>query len=180
MPNQLVFDRLKGIQQVLMGVHSHRSGQLDVVVEYPFSPSLPIGGHGKTRLYLAESVAAVVEVKSDVANQWDQAVATAQALAPLRRSFGGTVSFGDKPSGQIPLFVAGYTGWQAIETVKQHVDDSPEIAGVLVIKSGVFVSSAQYGVQASGPWSLWGLISCLHRITNGLMAAATNPIGYAL
>ena len=34
----------------------HRSGQLDVVVEYPFSPSLPsFGGPGVTRLYLAES-----------------------------------------------------------------------------------------------------------------------------
>lgn len=49
-----------------------RSGQLDVVVEFPFMPSLPLTGGGNSRLYLAESVAAVIEVKSNVAAQWNQ------------------------------------------------------------------------------------------------------------
>ena len=40
-----------------------KSGQLDVVVEYPFAPSLPTVGSGQSRLYLAESAAAVIEVK---------------------------------------------------------------------------------------------------------------------
>jgi len=65
-----------------------RSGQLDVVVEYPFIPSLPIVGTGTSRLYLAESVAAVVEVKSDVAAQWSEVVHTARQLEPLQRQFG--------------------------------------------------------------------------------------------
>jgi hypothetical protein len=73
----------------------HRSGQLDVVVEYPFSPSLPsFGGIPTTRLYLAESVAAVVEVKSNIAAQWDEARHTAAQLAPLRRSFKSVMTFG--------------------------------------------------------------------------------------
>jgi hypothetical protein len=59
----------------------NKSGQLDVVVEYPFAPSLPIVGAGQSRLYLAESVAAVIEVKSNLAGQWSQAVGT----APLSR-----------------------------------------------------------------------------------------------
>lgn len=46
-----------------------RSGQLDVVVEYPFAPSLPIVGAGQSRLYLAESIAAAIEVKSDLSGQ---------------------------------------------------------------------------------------------------------------
>jgi hypothetical protein len=46
----------------------HRSGQLDVVVEYPFGPTLPSVA-GETRLYLAESVAAVIEVKSSLPAQ---------------------------------------------------------------------------------------------------------------
>jgi hypothetical protein len=42
----------------------NRSGQLDVVVEYPFSPTLPgVGASTPTRLYLAEGIAAVIEVK---------------------------------------------------------------------------------------------------------------------
>ncbi len=41
----------------------NKSGQLDVVVELTFFPSLPALGGG-SRLYLAEGVAAVIEVKS--------------------------------------------------------------------------------------------------------------------
>ena len=35
--------------------NGNKSGQLDVVIEYPFVPSLPLVG-GKPRLYLAEGV----------------------------------------------------------------------------------------------------------------------------
>src|SRR5262245_9616236 len=47
-----------------------RSGQLDIVVEYPFLPSLPLGVGGSPRLYLAEGIVAVIEVKSNVDSQW--------------------------------------------------------------------------------------------------------------
>src|SRR5438874_11970568 len=47
-----------------------RSGQLDVVVEVPLMPSLPFPGSGNARLYLAEGIAAVIDVKSYVAGQW--------------------------------------------------------------------------------------------------------------
>ncbi|WP_313041643.1 DUF6602 domain-containing protein [Sphingobium yanoikuyae] len=87
-----------------------KSGQLDVVVEYPFAPSLPMVGAGQSRLYLAESAAAVIEVKSNLSNQWNDAVNTAKALAPLKRSFGATMSFGAGPQPQIPMFAVGYTG----------------------------------------------------------------------
>ena len=115
MPNQVILDRLVGIQGILNGVRKagtsmsaaskgserqafidqflkevlppiyrfgsgdatdvagNRSGQLDVVVEYPFAPNLPLGA-GSSRLYIAEAIAAVIEVKSDVAGQWDEAL----------------------------------------------------------------------------------------------------------
>jgi hypothetical protein len=158
----------------------YRSGQLDVVVEFPFSPSLP-SVTGNTRLYLAESVAAVIEVKSNIAVQWKDAVRTAEQLAPLRRAFGSSMIMGDPPTEHIPLFVAGYTGWKTIETVVENLARSPQIAGALVIDAGLFVSSAEYGaVRAIGPWPLWGLIAALHGITNGLQAASTDPVRYAV
>ena len=67
--------------------YGHRSGQLDVVVEYPFLPSLPIAGGSRYRLYLAESIAAVIEVKSDVAAQWVDVQRTAQQLHAVRPNF---------------------------------------------------------------------------------------------
>lgn len=47
------------------------TGQLDVVVEFPFFASFPAPGGGE-RLYVAESVACVGEVKSNLAAQWAQ------------------------------------------------------------------------------------------------------------
>jgi hypothetical protein len=159
-----------------------RSGQLDVVVEYPFSPSLPsFGTAAPTRLYLAEAVAAVIEVKSDVAAQWAQANQTANQLAPLRRTIGAAMTMGGLSLEQIPLFVAGYTGWSTLAALEQNLLSSPDIAGVLVIDAGLFVSSASFGsLKATGPWALWGLITCLHHVTNSLQAASTDPSSYAI
>jgi hypothetical protein len=159
-----------------------RSGQLDVVVEFPFGPSLPIPGSATSRLYLAESIAAVIEVKSNAAAQWDEALRTARQLATLKRSFDAMMNMGNlTPTKTIPLFVVGYTGWSNIETVKRHLADSPEVAGILIIEPGLFASREEVGAStAIGPWALWGLITAIHRVTNGLQAATTRPFRYAL
>jgi hypothetical protein len=159
--------------------NGNRSGQLDVVIEYPFAPTLPVVP-GDIRLYLAEGVAAVVEVKSNAADQWGEVEHTATQLAPLRRSFWGQIVMGFEPSQSIPLFVAGYTGWKTLETVREKVEKNSDIAGVLVIDPGLFVSSQAYGgLEAEGPWALWGLISTLHSITTGLASAGSDPFDYA-
>lgn len=160
--------------------NGNKSGQLDVVIEFPFGPSLPIVGGTCTRLYLAETVAAVIEVKSNIASQWSQAVSTARQLHPLERSFGVTMRMGtDLP--KIPLFVASYSGWNQIQTVKQHLLVTPEISGILIIDPGIFVSSGQFrDMEANGPWALWGLIACLNKATGFLQAATTDPLEYAI
>jgi len=157
-----------------------RSGQLDVVVEYPFMPSLPIVGAGTTRLYLAESVAAVIEVKSDVSGQWAEVLGTAEKLEPLQRQFGATMSMGPPPLRRIPFFVAAYKGWRSIDTLKRKLAEGA-VDGILVIDPGLFVSTDHFrGITAMGPWALWGLISCLHDATSTLQAASTQPLGYAV
>ncbi len=161
-------------------VAGHRSGQLDVVVEFPFGPSLPSFA-GSTRLYLAESIASVIEVKSSLPSQWSEVQRTLAALRPLTKSVGAAITMGMAPPTDVPLFVASYTGWKTSETVRQHVTDNPGIDGILIIDQGIFVSSDRLGgIVATGPWALWGLICCLHTITNSLQAASTNPINYAI
>ncbi len=155
-----------------------KSGQLDVVVEYPFAPSLPIVGAGQTRLYLAEAAAAVIEVKSNLTGQWNDAVKTADALAPVQRSFGATMTYGSGPEPRIPLFAVGYTGWTTMATVQTHLNSAPNIDGVLVIDCGLYAS--KWGITAQGPWALWCLIVDLHRITNSLQSASTDPFTYAV
>ena len=155
-----------------------RSGQLDVVVEYPFAPSLSIVGAGQTRLYLAESAAAVIEVKSNLSGQWDEAIRTANLLAPLQRNFGATMSFGNPPSSCIPMFAVGYTGWTTLPPLQNHLAGALHIDGALVINSGLHVSKS--GISVQGPLALWGLIVDLHRITNSLQSASTDPAAYAI
>jgi hypothetical protein len=160
----------------------HRSGQLDVVVEFPFGPSLPsVGSASGTRLYLAETVAAVVEVKSSLPAQLPEVQSTLKQLLPLRRSFESLMVMGMSPSETIPMFVASYTGWKTPETVVQHVKENPGIGGILVIDQAIFASSDDYGgLVATGPWALWGLICCLHTATSSLQAASTSPIHYGM
>jgi hypothetical protein len=157
-----------------------RSGQLDLVIEYPFCPSLPVVGGGQTRLYLAEGVAAVIEVKSDLTGQWGEALETAKKVAPLERSLSAHLVIGNQPSlDRIPFFVVGYTGWKTVETVIERIQDGP-VDGVLVIDLGIFVSKGDFGeLRLMGPWALWGLIHCLNLSTSSLRAAGVQLSRYA-
>ena len=224
MPVQAIYDRLLGIQKMLVGVHAasdplssnskgvereafingflrevmpaiyrfgsgdvvdlngNKSGQLDVVVEYPFAPSLPIT-HSTPRLYLAEGVAAVIEVKSDLCKQWNEVLRTAKGLEPLTQDQSGARSiFGDAPPNQIPLLAVGYTGWKTLDSLRQHLADSKNLAAVLVIDAGVFASRGEYGgnVAWDSPLALWGLICCLYRAISHVQATQTDPFRYAL
>lgn len=129
-----------------------RSGQLDVVVEFTFLPSLPALG-GSTRLYLAEGVAAVVEVKSDLSKQWGEVEATATALRSLERQFHtpGFTPYGPPPR-QIPVFAIGYTGWRQLKTVRQKAA-SGAVDGLMIIDTGLFSTRPDFpnGVFAEGP-----------------------------
>jgi len=222
MTNEYVYQRLTGIQQILMGVHrsggtlssaskgteresfidsflsevlpspfrfgsgdvtdeeGRKSGQLDVVIEYPFMPSLPIVGSNEVRLYLAESIAAVIEVKSDVSRQWSEVNEVARQLQPIKRNFGATMTQGPPPTERIPLFAVGYSGWKRAKTLRDRLADTT-VDGILVIDPGIFVSTQLFGkVEATGPWALWGLISCLHQATSTLKTANPSPQRYAM
>jgi hypothetical protein len=219
--NPYIYERLAGMQKILMGVHQasspmssaakgseraafidqflgevfptmfrfgtgdatdaqgNKSGQLDVVIEYPFAPSLPAVGMAKSRLYLAEGIAAVLEIKSNVASQWDEVVSTAEKLAPLRKKLFAHSYVGTPPFEQIPFFAVGYTGWKDIETVKEKITMTPGISGILVIDPGIFVTGDKYwGMGAVGPWALWLLISTLHVVTSSLKSASMDPFQY--
>jgi len=162
-----------------------RPGQLDVVIEFPFVPSLPIQS-GSPRLYLAEGVAAVVEVKSDVAAQWDEVISTAQSLRSITRSYGSGVSLGPRAPQNIPLYAVGYRGWKEFDSLERKLAELPAISGILVIESGHF--SGRYdALTAEGkPYvfsykrrgsamALWGLASCIHHATS-MITSKTKDI----
>jgi len=127
--------------------YGEKSGQLDIVVEYPFLPSLPTP-QSSSRLYLAESIATVIEVKSNLQSQWSDVLATASKLSCLRKNYLTSMSFGEKPQPpfdkKIPLFAVGYTGWKNLGTVLEKLRDS-DVAGILVIDSGIYASVKEFG-----------------------------------
>jgi hypothetical protein len=165
----------------------NQSGQLDVVAEYPFSPSLQVL-HGSSRLYLSEGVAAVIEVKSNVAGQWDEAIGTANKLANVKRALSPDafhlLQHGG-PEQSIPLYVVGYTGWKTIDKVREHVHNS-NISGILVIDSLLFVRKRRPGAQQpdgviehTGVWALWALIDSLYKDLTSLPLGGAHLMAYA-
>ncbi|WP_277588414.1 DUF6602 domain-containing protein [Pseudomonas chlororaphis] len=69
---------------VIMDCYGKTSGQVDIVLECEQSFSLPITS-GKQRLYFADTVAAAIEVKSDLRKQKVEAFAQSDAVQQLRR-----------------------------------------------------------------------------------------------
>jgi hypothetical protein len=161
----------------------NRSGQLDIVLEFPFLPSFP-GYSTGPRVYMAESIAAVIEVKSNIEKEWKETLQTAEKLESLKKNLnyelGAQKGF---PMDRIPFFAVGYEGWKTVGTVRSKLADVP-IDGILVIDGGVFVGSTDitgFGeIAVSGPESLFWLIWCLQRTTRVLNSASDvpMPIGY--
>jgi Domain of unknown function (DUF6602) len=169
-----------------------RSGQLDIVVEYPFVPSLPIVAGRTPRLYLAEGIVAVIEVKSNIKSQWKEVESTAGQLASLVRNYDYPrgVTLGPRALAKIPLFAIGYTGWKTFETIRAHVNPQNDINGVLVIDKGHFFGEYKFGNDQNIPqqfeckakdtsMALWELITCIHHAGSMVTSATKNvPIRY--
>jgi hypothetical protein len=118
--------------------HGRRSGQVDLVVEHNTVPSFPLVGTAIPRLYLAEGVAAAIEVKSDLSSQWNEALATASSVAALHTTSGAPV----------PFFIVGYRGWKALETLERHAcaagDNGARLTGVLCLDPPYFIGGRRW------------------------------------
>jgi hypothetical protein len=163
-----------------------RSGQIDIIVEYPWLPSLPLLDEGP-RLYLAEGVAACIEVKSNLADQWQEVQGTAGKLAGITRRLDilwqrGTTEVPSK----IPLFAVGYRGWSSKAAIEERLEADARLAGVLVLDSALMAFKPEFGGFGpeprirwmDGSFCLWGLISCLDTIVKKIVLLNANPFGY--
>jgi hypothetical protein len=171
-----------------------KTGQQAVVVEFSFLPTLPAIA-GKERLYLAEGVAALVEVKSNLAKEWEDVKRKASVIKSLRRHFRvpGFTPYGPPPE-QIPYFAVGYTGWKTIESVQEKCHEAA-IDAILIIDQGLFATRSDFfpdqrytpdgnynirGFSAREERALWGLVCCLHYATVSMVWNSFSPLQYAL
>lgn len=171
-----------------------KTGQQDVVVEFSFLPTLPAIA-GKERLYLAEGVAALVEVKSNLAKDWADVKRRASAIRNLRRIFRvpGFTPYGPPPE-RIPYFAVGYSGWKSIETVQEKCQEG-FVDAILIIDHGLFCTRSDFfpdkfytpdgkwnirGFFAKEEGALWGLVCCVHYATLSIVMNSFSPLLYAL
>lgn len=164
--------------------HGQITGQIDIAVEYPFLPSFPMPASGE-RLLLAESVAAVIEVKSDLVGQWTQVQSTVRAIRPLKRNWkrstslrGGAIMMTGASETSIPVIAVGYRGHTTLDGLKQRMDSTladerPDAA--YVIDSGCF---AGLGCEAYGIGGLYGFCIVLSRLTAAVSAADSDLLAY--
>lgn len=113
-----------------------RSGQIDIVAEYPFLPSFPVFGRDSPRLYLADGVALVLEIKSDLVSQWSEVVSTCGQLKKLTRSV-ESVGFGALPGSKIPLIAVGFAGWKTKDKILEKLRES-DVDAILSIDAKLF------------------------------------------
>lgn len=125
-----------------------QSGQLDVVVEFPFLPSFPTPG-APERLYLADSVAAVLEVKSDLTPQWGELESTVSKVLALRRRWLGHQEVGVRggillrgaTTSRIPVMGVAYKGPTTAEALQERLERTDEANrpdGLFVVESGAY------------------------------------------
>lgn len=184
----------------------NKTGELDIIIENGFFPSLPVIGIESSRLYFAEGVAAVVEVKSNLKDQWGEVISTGKKLATLERRIKGGIMGGssgptyfqspveiNNPSlpkmppmpkniikEKVPYFVVGYKGWATRETVLAKLEEAEgRISGILQLDLAYFVGSAAFDqVRATGGLCLLGFLSSLNEASSYVKAATADLLSY--
>jgi hypothetical protein len=160
-----------------------RSGQLDTVIEFSNSVSFRMTSTGP-RLYLAEGVCAVVEVKSDLSNQWDEVEATFanvnkldcnRAASMTYKDGGFTIVMGDETS-KIPVFAVGFSGWKQADTLSKKVADLG-INGALLIEEEIYASALKQEVT-TGPRALFEFFVEISNLAVGMLGSTPNYTAY--
>ena len=151
-----------------------KSGQMDLVIEYGNSISFPMISPESPRLYLAEGVCAVLEIKSNLSNQWSQITESHKKLANLKRKMDPIISLGTI-SEKIPYIVVAFEGWKTEDTLKEKIVESG-IDGILVLDSGLYQSKESYRGQGAG--ALFAFLAHLQHSLGSVISATTNFESY--
>jgi hypothetical protein len=164
------------------------SGQLDVVVEFPFWPSFPNPG-GSQRLYLADSVAFVVEAKSDLAAQWNQIEDAVAKVRPLRRFWrghvtvvGSSLAIANPSTSRVPFVAVGFQGHATASSLAERLSATSEERrpdAALVIESGAYVCGLT-GRQAQSTEGLFAFCLDLTHFARNVLTADVEVERYLL
>lgn len=146
--------------------HGRETGQIDTIIELPLSLSFPITS-GDNRLYLADSVGAAFEIKSDLNRQWEDAISKVIEIQELNRYTLKTNDFALLDDLKIPAFIISYKGYKKLDTLYKKLEKVPSKNwpnGIFIIESGIFLglkNNAHYECTG-GSQSVLGFVSHLY------------------
>lgn len=185
---------------------NNNTGELDIIIENGYFPNIPVPSTDSTRLYFAEGVAAVIEVKSSLKGQWNEAISTGRKLHTITRSFiNTTISSHDGPTihinnnikathhlgiykmppqynliKKIPFFVVGYTGWEKLDTLESKLKESDGIvSGILQLDKGFFIGNESFkNIKINGSLSLLAFINAVYESYSYIKSTNINLRSY--
>lgn len=163
--------------------YGEESGQVDLVIELPFSLSFPVSS-SQNRLYLADSVGAAFEIKSNLNTQWDEAIDKVIEIKSLNRLRNDEGEIMLLDALKIPTFIVAYKGYSSIETIYKKLQavtirDRPD--GIFIIESGIFLgrSNSNNLVEGKSPkGSTLAFISCIYQYLQTYSKNITNLDSY--
>lgn len=167
---------------VITDANENTTGQLDIVIELPFAPSFTLG-NGAPRVYLADTVGAVIEVKSDLSDQWseirkqlegrDDAQSSFKALKQIKRRVIVPTGSGDLiQSETIPAYAVGYRGFKTLKALVDRMKAANGeyvswLRGALIVgdptQDGPSLFAGNDGkTKCEGPEAIGAFINSLH------------------
>lgn len=158
-----------------------RTGQLDIVIELPFFPSLPLVGIPEQRLYFVESVCAVIEVKSDLKRQWNEVKKTASSLGNLTHG-GFTGEARDTRFGVecIAFIAVGFRGWARTTHLRTRRQNG--VGAILQLDPPIFVApgrrTSDPDVVVTGDYALGAMVTVLNEHLMGWSLKRTDLLAY--
>ena len=137
---------------IIDSISESRSGQIDVAVLLATAPSFPLPAAGNQRLVLAENVAVVIEIKSNLSSQWKEVLSTTTQVRALKKHIRDLDTNGKCEVTNIPVYAVGYKGWKDVWALKKKWEDTdiqerPD--AVLMIENPAFVSNELWAEKDS-------------------------------
>lgn len=150
---------------VIMDCYGKTTGQVDIVLECEQSFSLPITS-GKQRLYFADTVAAAIEVKSDLRTQKVQAFEQNHAIQQLQRKK-STEKFLFRNEYLVPSYIIAFKGPDEDKLAEMLFKECREKnqhypTGILCLDPAYFFSFEPSGnYEASGDSAIFAFLCSL-------------------
>lgn len=163
----------------ILDQHERNSGQVDIVIEQPFSISFPISSD-QNRLFLAPSVCTAIEIKSNLKKQGKSAFKKAAAIKELLRAPIKKDEFVFYDEISIPTYIIGFKGPSTLKGI-QKMYESPANKlnpnGILSIEGEIFYGKRPgkegFIVATGKAASLFAFLQC---VTQSLQLAGSKEL----